>query len=351
MESSGQFFNESSSNDTSTEGVPLYLTYLLMVTTLILAIIVITPAVTIINVIRETWQLHTKYFFFVAHLLAIEVTSAIATSVMIYLMIILYLLDLNSDSAGIALKWLVIAPAVLVYLMSILSPIPVAVERMITIAFPFRHRSIMTTKTVATMLTVMWMLSAILTIIIIITVPVDIVWPLGLIHFHQTFYAVIAISYLTSIICTVAANGFLQYKIAVSNKKAKENQRLGNEVEVKKFKKLSQEIRAQAKATITIFLVGGIDVIANILQVVAYAVTETLIGSNKKMYILIFSFQLMGTSFLLFRILMYGLYMKKIRNRLPNWMVCYRQWIARHNRVGILRQQPQVTINDATERL
>ena len=69
-------------------------------------------------------------------------------------------------------------PAVLVYLMSILLPIPVAVKRMIAIAFPFRHRSIMTTKTVARMLAAMWELSAILTIINIITVPVDIVWSL-----------------------------------------------------------------------------------------------------------------------------------------------------------------------------
>ena len=83
-----------------------------------------------------------------------------------------------------------------------------------------------------------------------------------------------AISYLISIICTVAANGFLQYKIAITNRKAKENQRLGNEEEMKKFKKLSQEIWAQAKATITIFLVGGIDVIANILYIVTYAVSK-----------------------------------------------------------------------------
>ena len=151
-----------------------------------------------------------------------------------------------------------------------------------------------------------------------------------------------------SIICTVAANGFLQYKIAITNRKAKENQRLGNE-KMKKFKKLSQEIRAQAKATITMFLVGGIDVIANILHIVIYVVSKTLIGSNKKMYILIFSFQLIGASFLLSRILIHGLYMKKIRNRLPNWMVCYRKLIIRHNRVGILRQQPQATVNDVTE--
>ena len=71
-------------------------------------------------------------------------------------------------------------------------------------------------------------------------------------------------------ICIVAANSFLKYKITLSNRKAAENQRLGNEEEVKKFKDLLQEVRAQVKANITLFLVGGIDVIANILQTVTY---------------------------------------------------------------------------------
>ena len=62
-----------------------------------------------------------------------------------------------------------------------------------------------------------------------------------------------------SIICIVAANSFLQYKITLSNGKAAENQRLGNEDEAKNFKTLLQEVQAQAKATITLFLVGGID--------------------------------------------------------------------------------------------
>ena len=101
MESYNQSINGSSSD---TEAVPLLVSYLITVTTLILVIIVITPAMTIINVIWQTRQLHTKYFFFVAHLLATDVTSAIAGSVMVYLIIILYLLDLNSDSAVTAVK-------------------------------------------------------------------------------------------------------------------------------------------------------------------------------------------------------------------------------------------------------
>ena len=78
------------------------------------------------------------------------------------------------------------------YNTTILSPIPVALERMIVIAFPFRHQSIMTNKTVAGMIVTMWGASTILTIIIILTMPLDIVWPLATLHWHTNIYAIIA---------------------------------------------------------------------------------------------------------------------------------------------------------------
>ena len=236
MESYNQFFNgSSSSNDTSIEGVPLFITYLIMITTLTSAIIVITPAVTIINVIWQSRELHTKYYFFVAHLLAINVTNTIVGSGTVYLIIILYLFYMNSDSAVAVLKWVTIAPLILFYLMNILSPIPIAIERMIVIAFPFRHRNIMTTKTVTSMLAAMWGISAIVIIIVMITAPSDVFWSTGTIHFHRIIFAILAFPRIISVICIVAANSFLQYKITISNRKAAENQRFGNE-ELKEFK-------------------------------------------------------------------------------------------------------------------
>ena len=290
MESYNQSINGSFPSSDVTEGVPSLVTYLIMVTTLVPAIVVVTPAVTVINVIWQTRQLHTKYFFLVAHMLATKVIWITVAMILSYLIIILYLLDLNSDSAFVALKWLCILPFISMFLMTFLLPVPVAVERMIVIAFPFRHRSIITTKTVAIMLTPMWGLSAILGMIIIIAVPVDIVWPLGFMYFHPSVYLIIAILQVMSTIFILATNSYLQYNVTLSNRKAAENQRLGNEEEVKKFKNTLQEVRAQAKATITLFLVGGIDVIANILQTVTYTAIEMLVEPNKKMYTLIFAY-------------------------------------------------------------
>ena len=174
----------------------------------------------IINVIWQSRELHKKYYFFIAYSLATSVIFVIFTNILIYLTIILYLLGLNSNSAVTVLKWLGIAPFMLLYLMSILSPIPVAID---VIAFPLRHRSIMTNKTVARMLAPMWGTAAIVSIMIVALVPIDIDWSLAVIRLHPTFHAIVAVPRLTSIICIMAANAILQYKITISNRKAAEN--------------------------------------------------------------------------------------------------------------------------------
>ena len=155
-----EFYNQSFSqlffsNDTYTEEVPVFVTYLSMVVVLISAIIVITPAMMIINVIWNTMELHTKYYFFVANLLATIAANKIVRSFLQYLIMILYLLDLNSDSIDTVLRWLILPLSTILYLMIILLPITTAAERLIVIAFPYHHRSIMTTKTAAIILAVM----------------------------------------------------------------------------------------------------------------------------------------------------------------------------------------------------
>ena len=207
----------------------------------------------------------------------------------------------------------------------------------------------MTNKTVVGMLAAMWSTSTIPTIIILITVPLDIVWPLAVLHWHKSIFAIIAAPRLLAIICIVAANSFLYYQVTISNRKAAENQRLGNEEQVKRLRRLLKEIQAQAKPTMTLFLVGGIDILADILLIFIYAIIVTFVEPNKSLYVLQFSFEVLEPCNFLSQILVYGFYMKKIRNRLPNWMVCYRRWFVRHNRVGILQQQwPKRTMNNIT---
>ena len=178
---------------------------------------------------------------------------------------ILYLLHKNFNPTGVVLKHSVLVLVTVLHLMTVMLPITLAAERIVVIGFPLRHRSIMTTKTVAVILAAMWGLSTILATIITVIVPIDIIWPLALVDWDVLYIPFIVTLQITSAVFIITANAFLQYKVVLSNRKARENCRLGNEEEVKRFEKLVQLLRAQAKATITLFLIGGIDVIANIL--------------------------------------------------------------------------------------
>ena len=105
IESYNQSIN-GSSNDSDSIGVLLFVTCLSMVISLTSAIIVIPPAVTVINVIWQTRELHTNYIlFFIAQLIATKATWIIVASVQAHHITILYLLGLNSDYVDIALKW------------------------------------------------------------------------------------------------------------------------------------------------------------------------------------------------------------------------------------------------------
>ena len=106
MESYNQSFNESfTSNDTEAdEEIPLFVTYICMLASLITATIVITPAIAVFNVIWYTRELHTKYYFFIANLLATNIAAVIVAVAQGYVINILYLLDFTSDSVATAVK-------------------------------------------------------------------------------------------------------------------------------------------------------------------------------------------------------------------------------------------------------
>ena len=344
MESYNQSFDESlPSNDTYTVEVPLFVTYLNMVVILMVITIVIYPSVIVINVIWKTRELHKKYYFFVANLLLTNIACITMRSILQYLIMIIYLLNGNSNSTAIALKWSVLLVVTILHLMTVMLPITLAAERLIVNGFPYRHRSIVTTKKVAGILAVMWGLSTILAITITIVVSVHVVWPLALIDWDVTYLPFILAPRLTSTIFIIVANIFLQYKVTISNRKAKENERLGNEEEAKRFQKLVKMFRAQAKPTITLLLVGGIDAIANILIPLTYVMISISVEPNTKVYIEQFFIHPLRSALLLSHPLVYGLYMKKIRNRLPKCTVCQGQWNFHHSRVTFLRQQTRTT--------
>ena len=346
MESNNRSLTESlPSIDADTEEVPLLVTLLNMAVILVVTVIVIYPAVIVINVIWQTRELHKKYFFFVANLLGTDIASITMQSIMQCLIMMIYLLGKNSNFAGTILKWSAIALHTVLHLMTVMLPITLAAERMIVIGFPYCHRSILTDKVVASTLAAMWGVSTILAIIITIVVPVNIVWPLGLVDWDVTIVPFFFFFRLVSTVLIVIANVFLKCKINISNRKAAENERLGNQEEARRFKKLSKLSLVQSKATITLLLAGGIDAIANMLIPFAYVVISLSVQPNAKVYVEQFVLHPLRSALLLSHSLVYGLYMKKIRDRLPRCTVCQRQQSISHSRVTSLRQRARPIAN------
>ena len=340
-----QSYNESvCSNDdiSTTEEVPLLVIYLNMVVILIMTVIVITPGMIVINVICQIRELHTKHYFFVANLLVTDIIYTVARSAMKYLIVVLYLLDLNSAAAAVVIQFVVSPVVKLFQLLTILLPTTIAIERMIVIKYPYRHRSIMTTKTVIGILAAIWGVSLILTIIIAIIAPLNIAWPLAATSYSPTSAPFILVSRLISAVLITVANVFVQYKVHVSNKKAKENQTLGNEQteETKQLVKLAKLLRAQVKPTITLLLIGGIDIIGNLLITLVFVVTVSLLEYSERIYVRLLLVYPLSSFLLAAHPLVYGLYMKKIRRRLPSCTGCLqRQWTTRQSRVVTLHPQ------------
>ena len=230
-------------------------------------------------------ELHTKYYFLVANLLATDIAVAINRVIVQYLTMILYLLDLNFENAYAVLRLVVFPTISLTNLVIILLPVTLTLERMIVIVFPYHHRGIMTTKTIIGMLAAMWELSLILTIMITMIVPTDIVWPLGLIYYHPSIASFFVLPQLTSAVLIIITNVVLQYKVILSSRKAKENEKLGNEEEAKQFKKLSQLLHARVKPTITLVMVGGIDIIGNFIISLMYIAIKHCVRPNVSFYL------------------------------------------------------------------
>ena len=332
MESSNESFNGSVSSSDTLE-IPLFATYLNMVIILIMVLIVVTPAVMVIRVICTTKELHTKYYFFVANMLVTNIINIIIEGVVQYVIIILYLCELDSDSTSIILKRFILPLPITLRFVSILLLITLAIDRVVVIASPYRHRYIMTKKTVAGLLATVWGLSAILTVTITIVVPVDIVWPLAVIDFQFTVTPFFVLAHLTSAIFIIAANVYLFYKVTESNRKVRENERLGCEQEAKRFTKLVQLFRSQSKTIIALLMVGGIDVIANILIPILYVAFSVSVDSTTNAYVWRFLIYPIVFSVLFSHSLTYGIYMKKIRRRLPRFNVCQRWCPRRHSQV------------------
>jgi len=316
--------------------VPLFATYLKMVLLLLAIPTIIVPASVIIHVIWKNERLHTKYYFFVINLLVTDITTTGRYVYEIFSMI-LYLFGVTVAHNDIFFVILTIPRVATRYAFVLL-----AIDRVIGVRFPYRHRKIMTNIMVKILVSVSWLLAAAIAFSIRFTSSLFFAWPFGNYIITPGPIATVLLvgPMLISIIMIVVSNAFLYYSTVQSNIKLRQNRRLagGDQQKINRLQRLLSALQMQAKPTASALILGGIDCGINIIKAIIFAVINTSVPlSSGIMYVYLFQIdyliewcQVMSHAFV------YGVYMKEIRRYLHNYKFYQRLsslFPVRHNKV------------------
>ena len=229
---SGQSSNGSTDNIFS--DIPLFATYLKLLLLVIVIPAIVIPASLIIHVIWKNESLHTKYYFFVVNLLINDIAN-IPRNLYEILLMVLYLFGVTVNHSDI-LYVIMIIPRVNVNLRYVF--LLLAIDRVIGVSLPYRHRKIMTTRVVYTLIMVAWLIAAAIAFIAKMSSTVLFVPPLG--NFQPSFNPVgstiILTSMLMSVVLIAVSNAYLFYITTQSNKWLLKNRNLNGRKETRSIK-------------------------------------------------------------------------------------------------------------------
>ena len=299
--------------------VPLLATILKIVMLLMMIPTIISPALLVIHVIWKNEQLHTKYYYFVVNLLAGDIAVTVRYGLEVISMMF-YLFGLPSEYGYFTYIIITIPRVAFRYSFALL-----AIDRVICVAFPYRRRDIMTNKVVYFLIITMWLVASGVAFVVKLTSTLTFDPPFGkyVVSTNSRLFILCAVLLptLLSVIATIFINVYLYYCTVQSNKRLQENMKLEgtrNNHEIRRTKRLLHNLRMQAKPTISVLILGGIDCVLNVLNSIIISVAIAYAPGTTRSYLsfvgyLLDWFQLVSHS------LVYGFYMKDIRRRLQRY--------------------------------
>ena len=297
--------------------IPSFATYLNMFFLLVAMPAIIVPAVSVIRVILTTEKLRTVYYLFVINLLATDVLNTLKMAFEVILMC-LHFLGINADSMA---TFIIYTMLVIPRIAARLSFINLAIDRAVAIAFPYRHKSIMTYKRAYVMLILTWIISSIMTFIIYLPAPFAFVGSFGIYTpVEKPIGRVILFVFLLvlSTILIVCVNVYLYVQIYKSKQKLEENMRTHGTADgnIEQLRRTNHKFRKQVKITLSLLALGGVDGIINLLTMITLIVSDRFLSGSTSVY----SFQFAAYPLLCVQLmshsLLYGIYMKDIRKKL-----------------------------------
>ena len=290
--------------------VPLYATIISLITNLVGPPVVIVPAVMVIMVIVKNEQLRTNNRnIFIVNLLVADICYAARHFFINGGIVLLYLvghsLTINCD--------IVIALASFTGFATNLMFLPLNIDRLINVAFPFSYKRIVTFKVVIAVISFLWVAALLLSILFTVNQTTKSIPALGNCTIvNPTILPLVVIMPLfISIVLVTAACIYLRYKIIKVNRffhgiDRKKSNRAGRLVEI---------LQEQLKPTISVLIVGGIDALFNLLFI-SFIVLRVFLPSNVYLYVI----HLVGFAVYLCQAaahpLAYGFYEKDIEEKI-----------------------------------
>ena len=269
------FSYESSSNETSISevdtqsGVHPLESYLTLFILSLGAIFVLIPTLAVIIVVLKNRKLKEKNanIFYVNFLIA-DVFAILSRWLLTSMIIVSYLLDLPSVDCTV-----VVLPLNISLFSTRFMFLPLVFDRLLHVARPFSYKNIVTDKRVMWTIAGFWLLVLGLGLFSIVVGDFVIMPEQGICvpKENSTFVYLIILATLIISTCIITGTSiYLHYKIIHSNRFFNSVKRTAAEKEkAVKVGRLVEILQEQAKPTFSVFIAGGIDVIFNMLAVLA----------------------------------------------------------------------------------
>ena len=317
---------------------PLYMSYTKLFIYLVLLPVVFIPTLMVTSAIIKSKELSSKpHFFSSFFLINLYVGNMMGTLMRCgigSILLIIYVL-------GVSINYhCIISNAIhLVTNASKILFLPLAIDRFLSVAYPFSYKRIMTMQLATGLVLIPWVLSMMLRISALLTITYVYYPPLGdcTITGGVAGNPILFLLPITEILATVmiiATSMYLRQKIIKSNKLFRIPR--GNAADERKATragKLLEVLEEQLKPTMSVLIVGGIDGLFDLLNPIIYFVTVVI---NPAALEYVIEFVLIPLSFfqMLSHVLTYGMYNKNIRKE-----VCgYKEICSKESKVVTLNR-------------
>ena len=312
--------NGSTENTFNQITVPLYVSYLKLFVSL-LAMLMMIPTIGVAVVILKDKKLKSKSTFLL-NLLAADVATVLFHWLKNTIFITLYLTGFSIDVNC----RLIITPIIVAFMANKLLFIPMSIDRFIHVAFPFKYKRIMTTKVTVITISSIWLFTFLMSVLVGIGRSAETIPALAACKVVKPsiFQRALFVMPMTiSIIIIAVTSIYLRYRIIKSNRFFRSVKRNASQQRKAIMAgRLVDKLQEQLKPTLSVFIVGGIDGVFNLLFAIVYAVEAYYnVTPLTHIYIIDFVRTPIQVCQSLSHALSYGIYRDEVWHKLFNYIL------------------------------